>query len=134
MAAFDFDVQYVRGLDNAVANALSWLPMPSSEYALPEASHDITLKHITGEGVTLTELKTTTNEDDVLQQVLGYVRSQWPAKQQVSANLLPYYHTRNELHTEQGCLVRDCQFVPPASMRSRILGLTHIGHPGITRM
>ncbi len=35
---------------------------------------------------------------------------------------------------EQGCLVRDCQFVPPAAMHSRILGLVHMGHPGITHM
>ncbi len=35
---------------------------------------------------------------------------------------------------EQGCLVRDCQFVLPATMHSQILGLTHMGHPGITHM
>ncbi len=66
--------------------------------------------------------------------VLGYVRAQWPPKQQIPADLLAYYHTRNELHVEQDCLVRDCQFIPPASLRKRILGLAHAGHPGVTRM
>ncbi len=93
LATFDFVVQYIWGLDNSVTDVLLWLPMPSSEYALSEASHDITLKHITGEGVTLTELQTATNGDEVLQQVLGYIWSQWPTKQQVPNNLLPYYHT-----------------------------------------
>ncbi len=108
--------------------------MPSSEYALPEASCNITLKCISGEEVTLAKLQTTMNGVEVLQQVLGYVWSQLPAKQQVSANLLPYYHTQNELHMEQGCLIWDCQFMPPATMHSQILGLAHMGHPGITHM
>ncbi len=41
---------------------------------------------------------------------------------------------RDELHLEQGCLVRDCQFVAPVELRKWILGLVHSGHPGITRM
>ncbi len=134
LSAFDFDVQYVWGLDNVVADALLWLPLLSSGYALPEISRDITLKHIAGDGLTLAELQTATANDDTLKLVLSYVRAQWPPKQQISADLLAYYHTRNELHVEQDCLVRDCQFVPPVSLRPRILGFTHSRHPGITWM
>ncbi len=56
LAAFDLDVQYMRGLDNAVADALSRLPLPGSKYALPDVGCDITLKHISGNGLTLEEL------------------------------------------------------------------------------
>ncbi len=134
LSAFDFDVEYMQGLDNVIVDALSWLPLPSSGYALPEISHDVTLKHITGDGLTLSELQTTMAEDETRKVVLGYVWTQWLPKQQVPADLLAYYHTQNELHVEQGCLVRDCQFVPPVSLHKCILGLAQSGYPGITWM
>ncbi len=114
LSGFDFDVQYILGLDNVVADALSQLPLPSSGFALPEIN--ITLKCITGDGLTLAELQTTTANDDTLKMVLSYVWAQLPPKQQIPADLLAYYHTWNKLHVEQDCLVRDCQFVPPASL------------------
>ncbi len=56
LAAFDYNVQHVCGLDNAIADALSWLPLLSSDNALPEISQYITLKWIVGAGLTLSEL------------------------------------------------------------------------------
>ncbi len=82
LSAFDFDVQYVQGLDNVVADALSQLLLLSSGYALPEVSRDITLKCIAGDSLTLAELQTTTANDDTLKMVLSYVQAQWPPKQQ----------------------------------------------------
>ncbi len=73
LAAFDYDAQYVRGLDNTVAHALSRLPLPSSGFALPEVSRDITLHRITGEGLTLTEIQTATAADEVLSKVVEFV-------------------------------------------------------------
>ncbi len=134
LATFNYDVQHVRGLDNAVADALSRLPLPSSENALLEVSRDIMLKRITGAGLTLTELQSSTAGDETLHQILGFVCSQWPPKKQVPSDLSPYYHIQDELHIEEGCLVRDCQFVPPSDLRKWILGLAHSGHPGVTRM
>ncbi len=54
LATFDYDDQYIRGLDNSVADMLSQLPLRSSGFALPEVSRDITLHRITREGLTLT--------------------------------------------------------------------------------
>ncbi len=117
-----------------MADMLSWLPLPSSGFALPEVSRDITLHRITGEGLTLTEIQTVTAADDVLSRVVKFVQTQWPPKGQITADLLPYYHIYDEFHLEQGCLVRDCQFVPPVSLHTQIFGLAHSGHPGITCM
>ncbi len=105
---------YIWGFDNAVADALSWLPWPGLDYTLPEASHDIMLKHIMGDGLTLAELQTTTAGDETLQEVVSYVQTQWPPKQQIPATLLSYYQSCNELHVEQGCLVWDCPFIKQA--------------------
>ncbi len=55
LSAVDFDVEYMRGLDNIVANVLLQLPLPSSGYALPEISCNVTLKWITGYGLMLAE-------------------------------------------------------------------------------
>ncbi len=130
LSAFDLDMQYILGLVNAVADALSCLPLPSLDYALPEASHDIMVKRIMGDALILAEFQTASAGDETLQEVVSYVQTQWPPKQQVPATLLPYYHSRSELHIEQGCLVQDCQFVPPIVLRKRIPGLAHSGHLG----
>ncbi len=92
------------------------------------------LKWITGAGLTLTELQSSTAGDEALHQVLGFVCSQRPPKKQVPSDLSSYYHIRDELHIEEGCLVPDCQFVPPSGLRKLILGLAHSGHPRVTRM
>ncbi len=103
LAAFNYDVQYVRVLDNTVADALSWLPLPSSGFVLPDISRDIPLHHITGEGITLAEIQAATSTDEVLSKVVEFIRMQWPSKgQQITADLLPYYHVQDEIHLEQG--------------------------------
>ncbi len=73
LATFDYDAQYIRGLDNTIADALSRIPLPSSSFALPEASRDITLHCITGEELTLTEIQTATTTDEVLSKVVEFV-------------------------------------------------------------
>ncbi len=73
LAAFDYDAQYVRGLDNTMANTPSQLPLPSSSFALPEVSRDITLHCITGEGLTPTEIQTAMSTDEVLSKVVEFV-------------------------------------------------------------
>ncbi len=66
--------------------------------------------------------------------MVKFVQSQWLPKAQISVDLLPHYHIWDEFHLEQGCLVRDCEFMAPAGLRSRILGRARSGHPGITHM
>ncbi len=67
----------------------------------------------------MVELQTATTIDDILKTVLSHVWAQWLPKQQIPVDLLAYYHTRNELHVEQDCLARDCQFI--------LLAPTHFG-------
>ncbi len=66
LTTFDYDVHYVRGLDNTVADALSQLHLPSSGFALPDVSRDLMLHHITGEELTLPEIQTATAADEVI--------------------------------------------------------------------
>ncbi len=113
--------------DATVTDVLSWLPVPSSSYALPENSWDLTLCHITGEGLTLTKIQT----DAVLSKVVKFVQTEWPPKAQITIDLLRYYHIHDELHLKQCCLVQDCQFVAPAGLHIRILGPARSGHPGL---
>ncbi len=53
----------------------------------------MTVKCIAGDRVTITELQEVTAKDDTLQEVIRFIKTQWPPMQQVPANLFPYYHT-----------------------------------------
>ncbi len=98
-------IQHIPGKDNSFVDALSRLPLPSSTFALPELSHDIILKRVAADGITLTEIQNATKSDPVLQKVIGLVEKHWPGKNQITRELMPYYSVRQELYTESGYLV-----------------------------
>ncbi len=121
LSAFDYSVEHVKGSCNQFADALSCLPLQSTESALPELTKDVTLKRIAVEGITLDKLQIVTKDDPVLPQIIPFVNGHWPAKAQVPSNLPAYYNVHGDLHVEDGCLARDAQFVVPISLHSQIL-------------
>ncbi len=95
LGAFNFTGQHVPGKDNSFTDALSRLPLPRSTFTLPELSHDIILKRVATDGITLTEIQNSTKSDPVLQQVIGFVKKHWAGKNQITWALTPYYYTEN---------------------------------------
>ncbi len=48
--------------------------------------------------------------------------------------LAPYVNRKDELTTQQGCLMWGWRVVIPPKLRSRVLAELHTGHPGVVRM
>ncbi len=92
LSAFDYSVEYIKGSSNQFADALSYLPLQSTESALPKLTRDLTLKQITLEGIMLDKLQNATKDDPTLQQVIPLVNGHWPAKVLIPPNLLTYYN------------------------------------------
>ncbi|KAJ1194685.1 hypothetical protein NDU88_003971, partial [Pleurodeles waltl] len=69
-------------------------------------------------------------EDLVLQQVKGYVRSGWPKKESILEEVAPFFKIREELEIENDLLFKKEKCIPPMGMQSVILSLAHVGHPG----
>lgn len=124
---YNFDVLYHRGSDNKVADALLQLPLPG----LQEQEEEIV--SLVSSCVTKQQLQEAVKSDSLLQLVRSFVRTQWPSKRNLSSELLPFYHVREELAVMDDLLLRDERLVIPVSLTSTLLEAALEGHPGIVR-
>ena len=70
------------------------------------------------------QLKQATQSDPVLNRVFLFTQKGWP--QEIEPELRPYYHRRNELTVEQGCLLYGMKVVVPASCQRKVLEELHL--------
>ena len=81
--------------------------------------------------LTLSEIQTATDNDQVIQSVLESLRTgHWDRQ---SPLIRPYYSLRHELTPSDHLLLRNQNIVIPSTLRSRTLDLAHAGHQGATR-
>ena len=72
------------------------------------------------------------DEDAVCSRVKQFVSSEsWPAT--VKGEFQAYRNIRNELHVQDGLLLRGTRIVIPPTMRAEVLDAVHISHQGITK-
>ena len=57
----------------------------------------------------------------------------WPHKAQEEA-LKPYYQRKNQLATDQGCLLWGLRVIIPPTLQAEMLNELHATHPGVVKM
>ena len=126
---YDFDIRYCEGRNN-IADSLSRLPKNEAvfddiideQYIWEIARHDIP------EAITWSEIEEESKKDQTIQNVrLALLSGVW------KENLKRYEICKDELSVMNGVLLRGTRFVPPETLRQRILIAGHEGHPGIVR-
>ncbi|XP_064475478.1 uncharacterized protein K02A2.6-like [Ornithodoros turicata] len=122
-------VVYKKGKDNEIADALSRLPLP---YHAQEPFEDDVVCIVT-ECISKEQLQRETTSDSVMQDVLRYIRTEWPSKAALRDNAVPFFKVRTELSEVDGLLLRGDRIVVPPALVSRVIGLAHEAHPGIVR-
>lgn len=125
---YNFTVQYTKGEDNVVADALSRLPLLSTECDPVEE-----VIAVVSSVVTKNQLQVETEKDGVLREVMQYVTSSWPEKKCLSGKLLSFWRIQEELSVLEGVLFRAERVVPPSTLVSRFIMMAHESHPGIVR-
>ncbi|GFN73691.1 transposon tf2-6 polyprotein [Plakobranchus ocellatus] len=77
------------------------------------------------------ESKSATKRDSTLSTVLHFVSSGWPNIKTRVPDIKQFFAVRDELHTEDQCLLREKnRIVLPTALRRRLLTKAHEGHPG----
>lgn len=74
-----------------------------------------------------------TRRDPILSNVLDLTLTGWP-KFVPNPNLRPFYERKDQLSTDQGCVLWGSRVVMPPKYRRRLLSDLHEGHLGVTRM
>ena len=132
LAAFDYDIQFVTSKQNAVADALSCLPLLTVE-ATDNEIFQVEEKHLDSLPITSNEIKNATRVDPVLSRVLQFLKYGWPTSVH-DERIKPYFNQKYELTVEQDCVLWGLRVVIPKRYQTQILDELHLSHPGIVQM
>ena len=132
LAAFNYSIKFVPSKQNAVADALSRLPL-SSTAGGESAVFKVEERLVDCLPITHKEISHATRGDPVLSRVLEFVKNGWPQHVE-DLRLKPFFHRRYELSIEQDCLLWGIRVVIPTRYQKDMLEELHVGHPGIVRM
>lgn len=73
-----------------------------------------------------------TQKDPTLAKILKYILTGWP-NEKFSGELLPYANKKDELTSEQNCILWGYRIVIPQKYRSEVLKELHYSHVGIVK-
>lgn len=138
LLAFVFDIHYIRGESNVIADYLSRLPTCTeqiqefSNTAASDISYIVT-DSFKYQALDNEELLKEQQNCPILAKLREYVVSHFRVSLK-SPEISQYFSVQNELSiSEQGLLL--CNGVPivPHSLQEKVTGIAHEGHPGMTR-
>ena len=122
LSHFDYTIEYIKGKQNVVANALSCLPLPLTFSAVTN-NHGTNLSECIA-ATSITPISTTiisqhTAVNPTLAKVISCHLSGWPSKTEVTPNLHPFFNIRVELSLNDNILTcaKDCNVVPTSLQR-----------------
>ncbi|XP_063545414.1 uncharacterized protein K02A2.6-like [Cydia strobilella] len=134
LAAYDFQIEFVKSNDNSNADALSRLPLPcrrNKEKGLDAMSY---INYVEESfPISARDVASGTQSDVVLKNIFNYVRDGWPvsvlAEQEKS-----YFHRKDKLTLDRGCILYNHRVVIPDGLRQQVLMELHEGHLGVVKM
>ena len=134
LCAFDYDIQYVSGKENILADPLSRLLL-KKQGDDEETSQSLLNIQLQDLSLTKRELRKQTTIDTALCQIIKYISRGWPMdKKQIPPELWTYYEKRDLLSLEEGILMWQERIIVPSTFRKTVLSVLHDGHPGIWAM
>ena len=104
LGSYNYSVKYSSGQELANADALSRLPIPSTEEPSSSPAELIALvNHLESIPLTVTDLRKSTKKDPI---VVNLVCGGWPENVlDVPSDCISYYRYRTELSLLDGCLL-----------------------------
>jgi len=139
LSQYDIDLQYLRGKDNVIADALSRVsPLPLTAED-KEDSEFIPVHMLTAEfpadAKSIADFRKATAEDLVSSLLMKTVMDGWQdSRKDCHPLLLDYWNYRDEVSAENGLLFKGCRLIVPANLRNQVLHIVHKGHFGIEKM
>ena len=132
---YDIRVEYLKGKENVIADALSRVsPLPPSKVDM-EHTDLVAINHLQKMqevGVdTFENLRRLTTLDPGLQQMKVYVMQGWPETiQACNAAVKPYWTFKEQISLEDGILYKDARFIVPETLQPQLLKELHKAHQG----
>ena len=141
LAHYDLNIEFLRGKENVIADALSRVcPLQSTNPRAIDSNIDvIPIHHITQSTpvskTRLQELRLATQSDPTLSSLTKTVHKGWPqSKKDCPEQLLDFWSFRQEISEEYGLLYKNHRLIMPYSERLETLKTLHLGHYAVDKM
>lgn len=132
---FPITVRYKPGKELCLADALSSLPCKRE---LVDETVQFQVNSVSSLPVSdqqLLSMKAETEKNTLMTELCSYASTEWPqSKQHLQEILKPFWSFRDELHVEDGLLLRNNKLVIPPAKRREVLGLLHAADCGEDKM
>ena len=133
LGAYNYEICYKPGKDQASADLLSRLPLPEAPKEVPVPADTILLmEYLQDSPITAAQIKSWTDRDPLLSRVRKMLLHGWRATDDKS--MKPFQHRRDELSIQDECILWGSRVVIPPPGRPKVIEELHAGHPGISRM
>ena len=131
---YDFDVEYIKGKMNVVADCLSRLGITKDHIKLPKVMvHSVSVE-LPATKEFLDRIRTATQKDREMQLLTQQVKSGWPKKiHEVDDAIKCYWSFQEDITVTDGILVKGHRIIIPRSMREYMLNQVHEGHFGMDK-
>ena len=141
LAHYDLNIEFLRGKENMIADALSRVcPLQSSNSKTKDSNIDvIPVHHITQTApvskTRLQELRLATQSDLTLSSLAKTIHEGWPqSKKDCPEQLLDFCSFRQEISEEGGLLYKNQRLIMPHSERLETLKVLCLGHYAVNKM
>lgn len=133
---FTYEVEYLPGKRNQVADYLSISPLP---YETPERTDwddfNVAFVYDSTSAITKDEWDSEYSHDEVLGKAASFITQGWPGKNESQGQLRAMWEIQNKLSIDiAGNVCRGERIIVPTTLRSKVLEINHEGHLGILKL
>ena len=133
LSAYDYEISYKPGKEQASADLLSRLPLPDCPKETPTPADTILLiESLQTSPTTFAHIRSWTSRNPLLSKVRKMLLQGW----QITTDeaLKPFQRRKDELSVQDGCILWGSRVVIPPPGRQKVIDKLHAAHPGISRM
>ncbi|KAK6179270.1 hypothetical protein SNE40_011672 [Patella caerulea] len=132
LSAYQYQIVYRSSVEHGNADALSRNPLEVVQDDSLE-SDLFYFSYVNELPINSHQISEATRKDRLMCKVLEYVKTGWPSFIE-DPELKPYFIRRNELSTDQNCILWGMRVIIPGKFQQRLLDHLHEVHPGMCRM
>ena len=132
-----FDVQYKKGMEIPLADALSRVtPTPVEEdgIQLPIVAVNLIMSNLPVSSTEIELIHEETSKDPTLTLLRHYIHMGWPNDCRILLQELhTFWNYREDLSMENGLITKGARLLIPSTLRKKVLEQIHNGHLGIEK-
>ena len=143
LAQYDVHIEYLRGKENVIADALSRVTSIKSEH--PDYNDSLSnIEKIPVHQITqiapasperLQELREATERDPLLKLLAKTVHEGWPKTiKDCPCSIQSYWYFRDQITCKDGIIYKGTRLIIPKSERASTLKVLHMGHYAVDKM